>query len=107
MPAGSALTNGDITDADTTSPSFTADAEGRFRLRFVVNDGSATDKDFVNVDTAYTYSYSTDVQAIYDNDCTSGCHSGAAPSAGGSRARASRHRRAHRPPRAPPPRSQR
>jgi len=82
VPAGSALTNGDITDADTTSPSFTADAEGRFRLRFVVNDGSATDKDFVNVDTAYTYSYSTDVQAIYDNDCTSGCHSGAAPSAG-------------------------
>jgi len=82
VPAGSALANGDISGSSTASPSFTADAEGRFRMRLVVNDGSATDKVFVNVDTAYTYTYGTDVQDIYDNNCTAGCHSGGAPSAG-------------------------
>lgn len=57
LPAGSALTNGDITDSTTATPSFTSDVDGTYRLRLVVSDGVATGKDFVNVTTTTPSSY--------------------------------------------------
>ena len=49
LPAGSGLTNSDIVDASTATPSFTSDVAGTYRLRLVVRDASTTGKDFVNV----------------------------------------------------------
>ncbi len=49
LPAGSSLTNGDITDSTTATPSFTSDVAGTYRLRLVVRDATYTGKDFVNV----------------------------------------------------------
>ena len=51
LPAGSALSNSDIVDATTATPSFTSDVDGTYRLRMVVSDGIAVAKDFVNVST--------------------------------------------------------
>ena len=47
VPTGSALTNGDITDADTAMPSFTPDVEGTYVVELEVFDGE--DNDFENV----------------------------------------------------------
>lgn len=51
LPAGSALTNADIVDSTTATPSFTSDVDGTYRLRLVVYDAVAWGKDFVNVTT--------------------------------------------------------
>jgi len=50
VPTGSALTDGDITDATTAAPSFTPDISGEFVLELTVDDGySGTDADSVTI----------------------------------------------------------
>ena len=49
VPTGSALTNADWVDRYTTSGKFTPDVGGTYEVRFVVDDGSLTDVDFVTV----------------------------------------------------------
>ena len=49
VPAGSSLTNADITGADGPMPQFTPDVQGTFSLLLDVQDGSATDQDSVDV----------------------------------------------------------
>lgn len=83
-PSGSAVTNASLSSKTTATTSFTSDVDGTYLLRLLVSDGIDTDKDFVAITTSspvYTYSFSTDVQGIFDAQCTT-CHSGGAPSAG-------------------------
>lgn len=49
VPVPSALTDDDITDATTPTPSFTPDQPGMYTLQLVVSDGSASDSDEVMV----------------------------------------------------------
>ena len=49
QPAGSSLTDADITDADTSVPWFTPDAEGAWVLLLTVDDGEDADVDTVSV----------------------------------------------------------
>jgi hypothetical protein len=80
IPAGSALTDGDISSAGTVSASFVPDTTGTFRLRLRVSDATETAKDFMNVTASSTYTYDDDIQPILNSHCTS-CHSGGSPSA--------------------------
>ena len=52
QPSGSALVKADITDRFTTSPSFTPDVDGVYKLRLYVTDGTGFDQDSVRVVTA-------------------------------------------------------
>ncbi len=45
LPTGSTLTEADISDIDTATPSFTPDAAGYYRVRLWVDDGTAADGD--------------------------------------------------------------
>ncbi|MCX5772649.1 MAG: hypothetical protein NTZ09_20585, partial [Candidatus Hydrogenedentes bacterium] len=49
VPAGSALTNADLLDADTATPCFLPDVEGSYLLELAVSDGLASDTDEVQV----------------------------------------------------------
>lgn len=49
IPGGSSLTNSDITDPDTATPSLTPDVQGDFELLLTVGDGYDTDTDTVSV----------------------------------------------------------
>ena len=49
LPTGSALSDGDLADADTALPSFTPDAPGSYLLELAVSDGVAMDFDAVVV----------------------------------------------------------
>ena len=49
VAAGSALTDANITNATTPTPSFTPDQPGMYTLQLVVSDGSASDSDEVMV----------------------------------------------------------
>ena len=49
VPGGSGMTNSNITDANTTTPSFTPDITGTYVLELMVNDSQATDFDNVAV----------------------------------------------------------
>ena len=64
VAAGSTLTNADIVNATTPTPSFTPDQPGLYTLQLLVSDGSASDTDEVMVkanaapvavDDAYTW----------------------------------------------------
>ena len=47
LPAGSSLTNADITDADAVKAGLTPDVAGSYVLRLEVSDGAASDSDNV------------------------------------------------------------
>jgi hypothetical protein len=49
VPAGSRLTNADISGARTALASFRSDSAGTYRVLLVVSDGAATDQDEVHV----------------------------------------------------------
>ena len=48
-PASSSITDADILGANSSTPSFTPDAEGRYELQLTVSDGASTDADLVAV----------------------------------------------------------
>ena len=50
LPSGSLLTNADIADANTATPSFTPDVSGAYLLRLDVFDGLSTDFDQVMIE---------------------------------------------------------
>ena len=78
-PAGSSLTNPDISGRATDSASFTPDVAGDYETKLKLDDGTDLGRAWLDV-TVYTYGYD-DVQAIFDANCTS-CHGGSSPSAG-------------------------
>ncbi|MFV1950649.1 MAG: REJ domain-containing protein, partial [Nitrospinota bacterium] len=49
LPIGSALTNEDISDADTVTPSFTPDVDGTYLIELIVSDNLDFDSDNVAV----------------------------------------------------------
>ncbi|RLJ16827.1 hypothetical protein DJ031_15245 [bacterium endosymbiont of Escarpia laminata] len=49
IPQGSALDNADISNANTATPGFTPDVEGRYVLRLTLSDGTGEDSDNVMV----------------------------------------------------------
>lgn len=72
VPGSSGLTNSDITDATTASPSFTPDAAGTYRLRLLVDDGVYYDKDFTNVDVCSGTNTAPQANAGADISATTG-----------------------------------
>jgi hypothetical protein len=48
VPGGSSVNNSSIASQTSQSTSFTTDVDGTYRVRFVVSDGTSTDKDFTN-----------------------------------------------------------
>jgi hypothetical protein len=74
VPAGSALTNSDITDRLTDSPSFTPDEPGTYTLKLAAEDYVTVDRDYVDIE-AYSYNYDDDIQPLWTSKCAS-CHIG-------------------------------
>jgi subtilase family serine protease len=67
VPGGSSLTNSNIIDANTATPSFIPDVEGIYVLELMVSDGE--DTDFDNVVVTVVVSSGCDVQGDLDGDC--------------------------------------
>jgi hypothetical protein len=74
LPSGSLS---DLSDSSSSSPTFNADAAGTYIARLTVNDGIANSAaDTVNVtvsEPATTVSFSSEIQPIFDTNCTT-CH---------------------------------
>jgi mono/diheme cytochrome c family protein len=74
-PTGSSAT---LSNSVSSRPTFTADAAGTYVINLVVSDGkSNSETDSVTITTSSTslVSYSGSVQLIFNNNCTTTCHS--------------------------------